>query len=139
MATRTIPEDQVVFDISNTTTQPVVVGGVHIPVGATRAVAGRHILGSDERAQDLSKMIQDGLISVVYQVPSLAYSATVTWEWALSFSAPIALPAGMLPVFADATRPTTGIPVGYAIFNSDDGFPNYWDGSQYVDSAGIPT
>jgi hypothetical protein len=81
-------------------------------------------------------MITNGLITVVYQVPSLAYSAEVTAEWAASFSAPIALPAGMTPVFATAARPT-GVPVGYTILNSTTGIPNWWDGTNWVDAAGV--
>jgi hypothetical protein len=137
MATRRIPEDQVVLNISNTTTQPVEVGGVKIPVGATRAIAGRHVLGSDERAQDLATMITAGSVSVVYSVPSLNYSSAVTAEWAASFSAPISLPAGMMPVYTTAGRPASAA-TGYAIFNSTTGIPNYWDGSAWVDASGAP-
>ncbi len=139
MATRTIPADEVVFEISNVTTDGVTVGGVSIPVGATRAVAGRHIILSNDRAEDLSKMIAAGLVTVVYKVPSLAYTAAVTAEWAMSLQAPAPLPAGMLPVYTTAGRPAaTAVPVGYSIFNTTTGIPNYSDGTAWVDAAGAP-
>lgn len=48
------------------------------------------------------------------------------------------LMAGRLPVYTDGTRPSPG-DAGLMIFNSDDGAPNWDDGTTWVDATGTPT
>jgi len=48
--------------------------------------------------------------------------------------------AASLPAFSDANRPAaTSVPAGYQIWNTDDGFPNFSNGTQWVDAAGNVT
>ena len=80
------------------------------------------------RKAKVAELVKEGLISVEASVllnsnPSLELNA------ALPFAS-----------YTNATRPgPTTVPVGTPIFNTDDGFPNYADGTNWVDHAGVTT
>jgi len=58
--------------------------------------------------------------------------ATVLTGWSLVGSATL--------TYTDATRPDpTTVPIGTMIFNTQDGFPNWSDGTNWVTSAGVTT
>ena len=47
---------------------------------------------------------------------------------------------GSTPTYTDTSRPDpTTVAIGTVIFNTDDGFPNWSDGTNWVDSAGLTT
>lgn len=51
-----------------------------------------------------------------------------------------ALGAAIGPAYDDAGRPlATSVPTFSSIWNTDDGAPNFSDGTQWVDAAGIAT
>lgn len=43
------------------------------------------------------------------------------------------------PLYTDSTRPTANIQVGAMIWNTGDNAPNFWDGTNWRDAAGIVT
>jgi hypothetical protein len=82
--------------------------------------------------QALKALIEAGdiTISAVTEAGDTIYFARIAGSDAL---VPLA-------VYDDAGRPDpTAVPAGTAIFNSDDGFPNYSDGTNWVDAAGVTT
>jgi hypothetical protein len=138
MATRRIPQDEVLFAVTNYSSGPVIAGNRRVNPGRTEDVPVRYIANRIDSCQALATLMTKGLVAVAVKFSGAGLvGAQVDANYILGLQAQTAGVYGMQPSYATADLPAaTDVPVGWGAYDETLTKPQYSDGSAYKDGAG---
>jgi hypothetical protein len=130
MANVTINPGAVLLNIVSKKPFTIAMANRVVPPNGSGTIAANRVMGDFYRAQELANLVRGGYIDVQLN------GVNLTPGQLLGFDVGIMNP----PSFADATRPLPAdVGSGYTIWNTDDGFTNVSDGTNWLDPNGAIT
>ena len=137
MGTRRIPQDELLFEVSNFSSKPVVVGNRQINPGQTKDVPARYVVGKLDACRAMSRLMGSHIgVRVKFSQGGLA-GAAIDQNYMLGLQAATAGVLGAQPVYATTEMPAVAdVPVGFGAYDETLTKPQYSDGSAYKDGAG---
>lgn len=115
---------QVTF--TNATSDILAIAAFYRSLAASESITVSMTAAQYDQELGLKTLVEDGSLTIDSIVAESGDSS--------------ALSAVVGPSYDDAGRPAaTTVPLFSAIWNTDDGAPNYSDGTNWVDSAGVTT
>ena len=135
MATRRIPQDEVLFRVSNTGSDKIVIPPRSVSPGQSTLIPARYIVGNVDRCMELAHHMLAGRASVQLVFDNMGYVGTVlSPEVMMSYQAATAAPFGLAPPYANSAKPAGDeVPEGFTFYNTTSDTLNLSDGtSTYV-------
>lgn len=119
--------------ITNLASTATYIRDLYITLDASAAVTVERSAGEIDDMVGLKELQAAGTVSVA------VVESTTEQASSVSETVSAALPL-VLPSYDDAGRPDpAAVTAGTAIWNTDDGAPNFSDGTNWVDAAGVTT
>lgn len=130
MANVTINSGAVLLNLVNLSTSRVAMANRVLGPGESGTISANRVIGIYQRALELSNLVAAGILNV--QLNGVNLTAGQLLELDTGLIAP--------PSFTDATRPGANVAgSGYTIWNTDDGFTNVSNGTNWIDPTGAIT
>lgn len=138
MGTRRIPQDELLLEVTNYGSKPVVVASARINPGQTKDIPARHVVGKAHSCRAVASLMGSNIsVAVKFTQAGLA-GAPIDANYMLGLQAATAGVMGMQPTYTTAEMPAVAdVPVGFGAYDETLTKPQYSDGSAYKDGAGL--
>lgn len=138
MATIRIPQDEVVFVVTNLIGSAVVVANARVNPNTSKEIPVRYIVGNIHRCQEMAALEALGHIGVQLKFSAMGLeSLSVDSPYLLSLQASTGNPYGLPVTLPTTSLPAAGeVPEGFQTWDTTANKPQYWDGAAWKDGTG---